>query len=71
MYQYDINLKGLSETEVSDVMPPEREVLVTWKSEENDFCSFTPNGADEPLFFDPYLGLLVRRIKEWHEARET
>ncbi len=66
--QWKITLKCHGEADSGDVITEDGEVIGTWEADENDHCSFTPNGTKEPLFFNPFLGLLCRQIEEWHEA---
>jgi hypothetical protein len=63
-------LDGLGERDSGDVATRDGEVIGTWSLVDDVFYTFTPDGADEHLFFVPYLGMLCSQIAEWHEGRE-
>lgn len=46
------------------------EIIGTWSVEDGAFYTFTPLGATEHLFFDPFLGRMCVEMREWLEARE-
>lgn len=51
------------------VMTKDGEYLGTWDADETDaIYEFTPDGANEPLLCDPFMGLLCRNIAEWHAS---
>lgn len=53
------------------VVTMEGEYLGTWDTDETDaFYLFTPVGASEPLFVDPYRWSLCEKIERWHAERQ-
>jgi hypothetical protein len=61
---YKINL-----CDDGSVITRDGEFIGTWSMDENEHPSFTPDGADEPLLYDNWVGLLCQKIMEWHEAQ--
>ena len=52
------------------VLTREGEYLGTWGTDETDaFYEFTPDGDDQPLCSDRYVGLLCKTIEEWHRGK--
>lgn len=45
------------------------EVIGRWRVDENDFHYFTPSGAAEPIFCDPYLYLFCEKVTDWYLAK--
>jgi len=70
MEHWKVILEGHGECESGCVITRDGEVIGTWAVDENDFCSFTPNGEQKPIFLDPMLGPFCTRVAEWHEGRE-
>lgn len=68
---YEINFIGWEDKGVhsGDVITRDGEYLGTWKIDENDHPSFVPDGETEELFFNPFLGLLIDKIRKWHIQR--
>lgn len=66
-------LGGFGETDAGDVITRDGEIIGTWGLSDGVFYTFTPNGADKHIFFEPFLGMLTSRIAEWQEeqAREV
>jgi hypothetical protein len=60
---YKINLR-----DDGSVVTKDGEYIGTWTMDENEHPSFTPDGASKPMFYDNWVGLLCRKIMEWHEA---
>ena len=53
--------------EDGSVVTKDGEYLSTWDTDETDaLYQFTPDGASEPLFTDPFMGALCSTIKDWH-----
>lgn len=50
------------------VVTEDGEIIGMWQMDENAHPSFFPNGSSEPLFFDLFVGLLCKKIREWLEA---
>ncbi len=69
MLQWKINLLGYGAADRCDVATQDGEIIGTWDADENDHCSFTPDGADKPLFFHPFLPMLCDKIAKWHESQ--
>ena len=69
--KYPINLVGFEGgADSGDVVTHEGEYLGTWRfdgCEEFEQHEFIPDGETEPIFSDHFIGLLCRRIAEWHE----
>ncbi|MGV1905073.1 hypothetical protein [Agrobacterium cavarae] len=57
--------------ESGDVITRDGEIIGTWYLIDDVFYAFTPDGADEHLFFEPFLGILCHKIADWHEQREA
>lgn len=64
-------LDGHGEQDSGDVITQDGEIIGTWSLVDDVFYAFTPEGAEEHLFFEPFLGILCSNITEWHESRET
>lgn len=64
-------LDGHGERETGVVVTKDGEVVGTWSLVEDVFYTFTPDGAEEHIFLEPFLGMLCSHIAEWHEGRET
>lgn len=46
--------------------------LGEWGTYESDaFYEFTPEGASEPLFMNPYRGALCAAIEQWNSQNEA
>ena len=67
---WKVLLDGFPEQETGDVATKDGEVIGVWSIADGVFYTFTPEGADEVLFFEPFLGELCSRIVGWHENRE-
>jgi len=63
-YKFPINF-----LDSGDVVTKVGEFIGTWDTDETDaFYEFTPNGASEPLFSDPFMGSLANSIQEWLDS---
>lgn len=71
MEHWKIILDGWGEGDTGDVVTKDGEVIGTWTADENDHCSFTPDGADEPIYHNVFLGLFCAWIAEWHQKQDT
>ncbi|MDO5622731.1 MAG: hypothetical protein Q4G24_14845 [Paracoccus sp. (in: a-proteobacteria)] len=69
MQHWKVILEHYGERDRGDVVTKDGEVIGTWSADENDFCSFTPYGEQQPIFVNPFPGLLCDQIVEWHEAQ--
>jgi len=67
---WKVLLDGFGQRDTGDVITRDGEVIGTWSLVEDVFYTFTPDGAEEHIFFEPFLGMLCSRIAEWHESRE-
>jgi hypothetical protein len=65
-YRFEINFVGYGTEDGGDVITNDGEYLGIWKLDAEDHPSFIPDGSDEPLFHEIYLGLLVKRVAAWH-----
>lgn len=66
-------LDGMNERECESgdvIYIADGEIIGTWHIIDDVFYSFTPNGATEHLFFEPFLGMLCEKVRDWHEERE-
>ena len=54
-----------------DVITRDGEVIGTYTCDENDYCEFTPNGADAPVITSMMIGLFCQDIKEWHSRNSN
>ena len=70
MEHWKVMLEGYRERDSGDVITKDGEIIGTWASDENDFCSFTPNGEQEPIFMHPMLGPFCTLVAEWHEGQQ-
>lgn len=73
-YRFPINLIGYPNAGEGDVITKDGEILGRWFSsgdEALEFVDFVPDGADEVLFSEHFVGLLCQRIREWHQAQEA
>jgi hypothetical protein len=68
---WKVKLSGYGDGDVGDVVTRDGEIIGIWTADENDHCSFTPNGHDEPILFNVFLGLLCSDIARWHEKTEA
>ncbi len=64
-YRFKINLR-----DDGSVVTRDGEYLGTWKTDENGYPSFTPDGESEVLFFEMWIGMLCQKIADWHEAQD-
>lgn len=63
--KFNINL--LSDDNNS-VVTGDGEYLGTWDTDDSDaFYEFTPDGSDEVMFSDPFMGNLCKQILKWHD----
>lgn len=67
-YRFDINFIGFGEEESGDVITKDGEYIGTWSIDQDDHPSFTPDGADGPLFYDIFLGQLAQKVSAWHSG---
>lgn len=63
-YRFPVNL-----IDDGSVVTSDGEYLGTWDADGNDFYSFFPDGMNEPLIEDVFMGLFCKKIKEWHDAQ--
>ena len=68
---YSINLLGAYELETGDVATQDGEIIGTWSLVNGALYDFTPMGADQPIFTDPFVWRLCDQIGEWLEAQEA
>lgn len=67
---WKVLLDGYGSYESGDVITKDGEIIGTWSLVDEVFCTFTPDGMDECIFFEPFLGPLCTLIAEWHADRE-
>ena len=68
---WKILLDGYADNETGDVITKDGEIIGTWSLVDDVFYTFTPDGGEAHIFFEPFLGVLCSRIVEWHEGREA
>jgi hypothetical protein len=68
---WKVLLDGFPEQEMGDVATRDGEVIGVWSIVDDVFYTFTPEGAEKFLFFEPFLGELCSRIIEWHENQDN
>lgn len=56
--------------EDGSVIEENGEYLGTWELDENGFAYFTPDDENDVRLTDPFLGLLCRKIEDWHNEQE-
>lgn len=64
--QYRINLLSHGASDTGEVMTSDGEIIGTWQADENDHYTFFAPNRDEPLIFNPFLGLFCEKVWEWH-----
>lgn len=62
-------LEDFGETESGDVITRDGEIIGTWGLVDGVFYTFTPEGAAEHIFFEPFLGEMCVKMREWLEER--
>ncbi|MCZ7907757.1 hypothetical protein O9X94_00425 [Agrobacterium leguminum] len=63
--------QGVGETDAGDVINiADGEIIGTWSLVDGVFYAFTPLGAEEHLFCEPFLPDLCTQVRDWHEAHE-
>jgi len=63
---------NLLRDEDRSVVTADGEYLGTWGTDETDaIYQFTPDGASEPIFGDPFMGPLCKMIEAWHSEAEA
>lgn len=67
---WKVILDGYYDHEAGDVYTSDGEFIGTWSIVDDVFYTFTPEGAERFLLFEPHLGILCTRIDEWHRARQ-
>ncbi|MBX8800540.1 hypothetical protein [Pseudochrobactrum asaccharolyticum] len=70
-HYWKVLLDGYGEVESGDVITKDGEIIGTWSLVDDVFYTFTPDGEEDYLFFDPFLGLLCCNIAEWHAEKEA
>ena len=73
-HRFPINLVGYPQESEGDVVTQDGEVLGRWRMGDNESletAQFIPEGADEVLFEDHFIGMLCATIRDWHEEREA
>lgn len=63
-------LDGFPDTDNGDVITRDGEIIGTWGLLHGALYTFTPNGASEPIFVEPFLGMLTSCIEEWQAEME-
>lgn len=64
---WQVILLEAREADTGDVITRDGEFLGTWDLVEGVFWSFTPDGADNSLCFEPRLGAFCYLIEAWND----
>jgi hypothetical protein len=67
---YHVTLDGFP-ADGGDVICDQGEVIGTYTVGDNDYCEFTPNGADVPIISGYHVGPFCREIAEWNRKQES
>lgn len=68
---WKVFLDGMGESDTGDVITTaDGEIIGSWSLVDDVFYTFTPNGAQNHLYFEPFLGIMCMKIADWHESRE-
>ena len=73
-YRFPINLVGYPRESGGDVVTRNGEVLGRWRMSDDEaleMVEFIPEGADDVLFRDHFIGVLCATIQDWYEGRES
>ncbi len=58
--------------EDGSVISKDGEYLGTWGTDESDaIYEFTPDGAEDVLFSDPFMGVLCQKVLSWHDPEDS
>ncbi|MBU0641904.1 MAG: hypothetical protein KJ731_16425 [Alphaproteobacteria bacterium] len=70
-YRFPVNLVGYSKQSEGEVITQDSELLGRWRMSdcvELDIVEFIPEGSQEVLFSDHFIGILCNTIRAWHES---
>ena len=70
MDHYHVTLEGFP-AESGHVITKDGGVIGAYTLDANEYCEFTPTGADEPVVGGYMIGPVCRDIAEWYEAQKT
>ena len=70
MDHWHVTLDGFP-ADSGDVYTKDGEVIGTYTCDDNDYCTFTPNDADEALTSGYHVGPFCREIAEWHKKHSA
>lgn len=73
-YRFPVNLVGYPRESEGDVVTRDGEVLGRWRMSDDEaleMVEFIPEGADDVLFRDHFIGVLCATIQDWYEGRES
>ncbi len=70
MGHYRVTLEGFPGDD-GDVISDQGEIIGTYTCDDNDYCEFTPDGADEPIISGYHVGPFCGEIAEWHRKQES
>jgi hypothetical protein len=66
---WKVLLDGHGESDTGDAITKDGEIIGMWSFVEDVFYTFTPDGAEEQIFFESSLGMLCSRIAELQEGK--
>ncbi|EPX81008.1 hypothetical protein [Litoreibacter arenae] len=65
-----VTLEGFP-ADSGDVISTDGEVIGAYTCDDNDYCEFTPNGADEPVVSGYNIGPFCSEVAEWHKGQQS
>ena len=69
MAHWEVELVGYGRDDHGDVITDDGEIIGVWSLVDDVFVTFTPNGTDKNIFFEPFVGTLCAKIVDWHSNR--
>lgn len=70
MDHFHVTLEGFP-ADSGYVISKDGEAIGTYTCDDNDVCTFTPDGSDSPIISDTMIGPFCRKISEWHRKQAT
>ncbi|VVT14868.1 hypothetical protein HOE425_331167 [Hoeflea sp. EC-HK425] len=61
-----VELVGYGRHDHGDVITDDGEIIGAWSLVDDVFVTFTPDGTDKHIFFEPFVGILCTKIIDWH-----
>lgn len=70
MDHYHVTLEGFP-ADSGDVISKDGEIIGTYTCDDNDYCKFTPDGAEAYVISDVLIGPFCQKIAKWHDEQQT